>query len=75
LRALLRRDRSEVDAEDVQQVLDLFARTGARDAAFAEIDRRRSLAIDSLVVARSPALRALLQAMADLFLAPIAGIR
>ncbi len=75
LRALLRRDRADVDQDDVNSVLDLFERTGAKAAAFAEIDRRRALAVDSVVIAKSPEMRALLQAMADLFLAPIAGIR
>lgn len=75
LRDLLRRDRDDVGADDVGRVLELFEATGAREAAFEEIDRRRTLAVDSVTVAAEPALRGLLQAMADLFLAPIAGIR
>lgn len=75
LRDLLRRDRAEVSQEDVAEVLELFEKTGAKAAAFAEIDRRRALAVDSVVIAKTPKIRALLQAMADLFLAPIAGIR
>jgi geranylgeranyl pyrophosphate synthase len=75
LRELLRRDRSDVDQSDVAAVLELFKRTGAKAAGFAEMDRRRSLALDSAVIVRHPDVRALLQAMADLFLEPIAGIR
>ncbi len=71
LRGLLDAPRDEVSADDIDRVAELFREHGSLDFALGEIDRRRRLACDTKFFSDYPALEALLNGMADLFLEPI----
>jgi geranylgeranyl pyrophosphate synthase len=71
LRGLLDAPREEVGADDIDRVADAFRAHGSLQFALDEIARRRKLACESPEFADFPALRALLVAMADIFLEPI----
>ncbi len=75
LRELLRAERGVADAADVDRVADLFRQRGTLAWVFAEIDRRRQLALDDPRLGRAEGLRSLVDGIADLFLAPIEGVR
>lgn len=75
LRELLRRDREDVSSADVARASELFKTCGALDAAFAEIDRRATLASQDPVIGEHPELASLIAGMVDVFLEPIKSIR
>lgn len=75
LRGLLRREREDVLAADVQRASDLFKSSGAVKAAFDEIDRRASIAAKHPELEKYPELHALITGMAEVFLAPIESVR
>ena len=70
LRALLRRDREDVSDDDIARVSALFRSSGALDYALDEIGRRRELAVSEAAL-QNTALKDLIVAMADVFVAPI----
>lgn len=71
LSRILEADRDEVTDDEISWVIELFERSGSRDFALAEIERRRQAALSDPRLAERERVRALLSAMADLFLAPI----
>ena len=75
LRGLLRRDREDVRPEDVQRTSALFISSGAVKAAFDEIDRRAGIAAEHALIREYPELHALINGMAEVFLAPIESVR
>ncbi len=75
LRDLLRRERELVTDADIQRATQLFLTTGALDFTLAEIDRRANLALSEPALDEAPQLKALVSAIVDLFLAPIAELK
>ncbi|MFH1464112.1 MAG: polyprenyl synthetase family protein [Pseudomonadota bacterium] len=74
LEGVLDAPREETSAADIAQAVGLLRACGALGFALAEIERRRAAAVAVPAVAASPALRELVSGIAELFLAPIAGI-
>lgn len=75
LRELLRREREQVSSQDIQRAIALFESSGAVTSAFAEIDRRTALAVESPALKAHPGMHALIAGMVDVFMAPIADVR
>lgn len=74
LREILLAERDEVSAEQIEQVARAFRAQGSLQFALDEIARRRELACEAPAFDDYPRLRALLGAIAALFLAPIAEL-
>ena len=75
LRALLRRGRAQVSQEEVEQAIALMESVGAPQAAFQEIDRRVERALGEPALAQHATLGPLVAQIAQVFLAPIQGVR
>ncbi|MFH1131331.1 MAG: polyprenyl synthetase family protein [Pseudomonadota bacterium] len=71
LRHILDKQREETSAEDVKEVIALFARTGSLQNALAEIVQRRKRALNVKALEDYPRLKELVCGMCDLFLEPI----
>jgi geranylgeranyl pyrophosphate synthase len=68
---LLAADRNDVSLDDIDEVADAFRQSGAVARACQAIDRRRELAIQQPALRHYDGLNRLLEAVADLMLAPI----
>lgn len=71
LRRLLRTDREEVSSADVDEVAEMFRRTGSLEAALDRIEARRKAAVETSGLADHAPLRGLVSNLAELFTAPI----
>jgi geranylgeranyl pyrophosphate synthase len=69
LEAVLDKPREETDAQDIAAVVALLENTGSVQVALQQMERRKDLAIKALIHQRP--LQSLVEAMCDLFLAPI----
>jgi len=73
LQELLKK-REDLEESDVDEAKQLFRRTGSLRFAVAEIERRRQRALELEGLAEQPRLRSLIQALAEICLAPILGL-
>lgn len=74
LRGTLEADREAVTHADIDRAAKAFRLEGSLQFALDEIARRRALACDAPIFSDYPDLKALLNAMADLFLEPISPL-
>ncbi|TDP62700.1 polyprenyl synthetase family protein [Bradymonas sediminis] len=74
LRGVLEAERDAVSHDDIDRAARAFREVGSLQFALDEIERRRALACDAPIFADYPDLKALLNAMADIFLEPISPL-
>lgn len=67
-------DREDVTASDVERASTLFRQRGSLQWVLDEIERRRVLAVEDIVISRNPRLAALVGGIAELFLQPIKAV-
>ena len=71
LREILTKEREATTSEDVAEAVEIFGRAGSLPAALREIAARRARALRALAPMEHQHLSAVVEAMCELFLAPI----
>jgi geranylgeranyl diphosphate synthase type I len=74
LAQILDKDRDATDSEEVEEALEIFARTGSLEYALREVAERRRRAQGVPSLGDHPHLLSVIEAMCDLFLEPIKPI-
>lgn len=75
LREILRKPREKTSDADIERAISIFEKHGAKQAAFAMIQKIQSDVAKNAVLAKNGRIHSFLSSLADLFLEPINGIR